>query len=204
MKKSMIFAAIVAVMCFAVNATAQSKYEIKDAKKQAKTLQKDGWKTDGGTRSIEACLIAYNQLRGDNELVEGRSSGVDGNNTKVAQSLAKQNALREYVQMNNSFFEGVGNELEGKVGGETIDNISNAVKSRFTGAVEGKMKVSFVLFKTTPDGKLSCIAYCYVSSAAAEAARESARQIAMQEAMKDAKSVKEFNASVNEIIEAGK
>ena len=200
----MLFAAIIAVLCFSVSTFAQSKYEIKDAKKAAKVLQKEGWKTNGGTRSIESYLIAYNQLAVENELLQGRSSGIKGNNTKVAQSLAKQNALREYVQMNNSFFEGVGNELEGKVGGETIDNISNAVKSRFAGAVEGKMKVSFVLFKTTPDGKLSCIAYCYVSSAAAEAARESARQLAMQEAMKDAKSVKEFNASVNEIIEAGK
>ena len=66
------------------------------------------------------------------------------------------------------------------------------------------MKVSFVLFKTEADGTLSCIAYCYLSSAAAEAAKESARQQAMQEASKDAKSVKDFNASVNEIIEAGK
>lgn len=200
----MIFAAIVAVMCFSVNTSAQSKYEIKDAKKTAKALEKDGWKTNGGTRSIESYLLSWNKLEGEYELVLGRSAGVKGNNSKVAQSLAKQNALREYVQMNNSFFEGVGNELEGKVGDETIDNISNAVKSKFSGAVEGKMRVSFVLFKTEADGTLSCIAYCYLSSADAEAARESARQIAMQEAMKDAKSVKEFNASVNEIIEAGK
>lgn len=204
MKKSMLFAAIVAVLCFSVNTSAQTKYEIKDAKKAAKVLQKEGWKTNGGTRSIESYLIAYNQLAAENELLQGRSSGISGNNTKVAQSLAKQNALREYVQMNNSFFEGVGNELEGKVGGETIDNITNAVKSKFVGSVEGKMKVSFVLFKTEADGTLSCIAYCYLSSAAAEAAKESARQQAMQEASKDAKSVKDFNASVNEIIEAGK
>lgn len=204
MKRSMFFAAVIAVLCFAVNTSAQSKYEIKDAKKAAKTLQKDGWKTDGGTRTIESCLIAYNQLAANNELVEGRSAGIKGNNTKVAQSLAKQNALREYVQMNNSFFEGVGNELEGKVGDETIDNITNAVKSKFVGSVEGKMKVSFVLFKTESNGTLSCIAYCYLSSAAAEAAKESARQQAMSEAVKDAESVKDFNASVNEIIEAGK
>ena len=85
-----------------------------------------------------------------------------------------------------------------------IDNITNAVKSKFEGSVEGKMKVSFVLFKTESNGTLSCIAYCYLSSAAAEAAKESARQQAMSEAVKDAESVKDFNASVNEIIEAGK
>ena len=147
MKKSMLFAAIIAVLCFSVNTSAQSKYEIKDAKKAAKVLQKEGWKTNGGTRSIESYLIAYNQLAVENELLQGRSSGIKGNNTKVAQSLAKQNALREYVQMNNSFFEGVGNELEGKVGGETIDNITNAVKSKFVGSVEGKMNATRLVLK---------------------------------------------------------
>lgn len=205
MKKSIFFAAFAALLTLAsVNVTyAQSKQDIKEAKKTAKVLEKEGWSPRPAIRTIESYLLSYYSLTPDNELLPpGRSSGIVGE--KVAQSFAIRNAIRQYVEMNNSFFEGVGNELEGKVGGKTIDDVTNAVKSRFAGAIEKNVRLHFVLFKKEPDGTDSCVAYCFITSRVAEEAKEYARQQAMKEAMDDAKSVKDFNSAVNEIIKDGK
>ena len=198
MKKTILFAAaaVVALVC-ASNVEAQTKKQMKDAKKAAKELSKDGWKTDGGHKTIEALLLDYYALETENELVSGRSSGVK-KNTKVARSLAKQNAAREYVQMNTAFFEGAGSELEGKLGGETMDDITNAVKTRFAGSVDGKLSVSFVLFKNEADATISCIAYCCINRNVAE----QMRQNAMRSALNDADNVKDHQAKIGEIINA--
>lgn len=195
MKKTIFFAAVASFFLFTVGLSAQSKYLIKEAKKTAKQLEKDGYQTRGGHKSIEAYLVSYYMLEEENELLQGRSGGVR-NNDKVAQSLAKQNALREYVQMNTSYFKGKGAELEGTLGGETINDITNAAVSKFGGFVDGKVSVSFVLFKTEADGTTSAIAYCYVSKKSADEARKEA----MQDAIEDVDMVKIHQDKVNEIL----
>lgn len=195
MKKTIFFAAVASFFLFTVGLSAQSKYLIKEAKKTAKQLEKDGYQTRGGHKSIEAYLVSYYMLEEENELLQGRSSGVR-NNDKVAQSLAKQNALREYVQMSTSYFKGKGAELEGTLGGETINDVTNAAVSKFGGFVDGKVSVSFVLFKTEADGTTSAIAYCYLSKKSADEARKEA----MQDAIEDVDMVKTHQDKVNEIL----
>ena len=197
MKKSLFLVAVATMLLFATDLFAQNKAMQKEAKKAAKELTKEGWKTEGGHRTIESYLLQYYALEMENELVQGRAAGVKGN-FKVAQSLAKQNAAREYVQMNTSFFEGAGSELEGKLGGETIDDITNAVKSRFAGSVDGKLSVAFVLFKNETDGTISAVAYCYINRNVAE----ELRQKAMDGAMRDADNVMDHQAVVRDIVDA--
>lgn len=195
MKKTIFFAAVASFFLFTVGLSAQSKYLIKEAKKTARQLEKDGYQTRGGHKSIEAYLVSYYMLEEENELLQGRSGGVR-NNDKVAQSLAKQNALREYVQMSTSYFKGKGAELEGTLGGETINDVTNAAVSKFGGFVDGKVSVSFVLFKTEADGTTSAIAYCYLSKKSADEARKEA----MQDAIEDVDMVKTHQDKVNEIL----
>ena len=95
-------------LVFTPSVYGQTKAQLKEAKKQAKALAKEGWHADGGVHSVE-----YYMLEAENELIEGRASGLI--NTKVA-------AAQEYIRINTAYFVGAGAEMQGKMGEETIDN----------------------------------------------------------------------------------
>ena len=72
MKKISIIAALAALsLVFAPALYGQTKAQLKEAKKQAKALAKEGWKTEGGHHSIEYYLAQYYMLETENELVQG-------------------------------------------------------------------------------------------------------------------------------------
>lgn len=197
MKKILVIVAAVfaAFVLSAPVADAQTKLQKKEAKRAAKVLEKEGWKSDGGAHTIEYYLLQYYALEAENELVQGRSADVDGN-TRVAADLAKQNAAQEYVRLNTSYFKGVGAETMGKMNGATIDDIENSAISQFEGAIDGKLSVSFLLFKET-NGKISCIAYCYINKAKAEELRKEA----IENATDDAERIGEHYESVKRTVE---
>ena len=197
MKKFIIIIATFAA-AFSLSATVaegQSRQLVKEAKKTARALTKEGWKTDGGIHSIEYYLLRYYALEEENELIEGRASGISDNNTRVAANLATQNAAQEYVRLNTSYFKGAGADLMGKLKSETVDNVVNGTISRFEGGINGKLSVSFVLFREN-GGQLNCIAYCYIDKKKAE----DLRREAMEGAIDEAELANEFYDTVSRMV----
>lgn len=174
---------------------AQTKTQLKEAKKQAKSLVKEGWKTEGGHHTIEYYLAQYYMLEGENELVQGRSAGLA--NTKVAASQARINAAQEYVRLNTAYFVGAGAEMQGKMGEETIDNAVDGALRGFGGSIDGNLSISFVLFKEN-NGKYDCIAYGYINKKKAEELRRNA----LESAIGDTEVANDFYKAVSNMVNA--
>ena len=170
---------------------------MKEAKKQAKALAKEGWKTEGGHHTIEYYLAQYYMLEGENELVQGFASGFT--NTKVAASQARKNAAQEYVNLNTAYFVGAGAEIQGKLSEETIDNVVDGALRGFGGAIEGNLSISFLLFKEV-NGRYDCRAYGYVNKTKAEELRKQA----MEKAIGDAEMAKSFYDEVSNMFNVEK
>lgn len=184
-------------LILAINASyAQTKYDVKTAKKTAKTLTKEGWRTDGGHRTIESYLLKYYEIETENELIIGRSS--DQGNEKIAKNAARRDAIREFIELASTEMKGIGNELEGTLDKQAIDNLTTASISKFAGKAENEISVSFVLYKTQPNGKISCQSYCYIN----KKKYESLKQEAFKEAINEAEGVKNYNKKVQDIIDA--
>ncbi len=197
MKAFIKLAATAICLVLAINVSyAQTKYDVKTAKKTAKTLAKDGWRTDGGHRTIESYLLKYYEIETENELIIGRSS--DQGNEKIAKNAARRDAIREFIELAGTEMKGVGNELEGMLDKKTIDNLTTASISKFSGKAENEISVSFVLYKTQADGNISCQSYCYIN----KKKYENLKQEAFKEAINEAEGVKNYNQKVQEIIDA--
>lgn len=199
MKKITIFAVIAALLSGVLPqfACAQTKAQMKEAKKQAKSLAKEGWRTEGGHHTIEYYLVQYYMLEGENELVQGRSSGLA--NTKVASSQARINAAQEYVRLNTAYFVGAGAEMQGKIGEETIDNAVYGALSGFGGSIKGNLSISFLLYKEN-NGKYDCIAYGYVNKKKADELRKQA----IESAIEDTETAKDFYDAVSNMVNVEK
>lgn len=199
MKRISIIAALAAAltMVFAPAMYGQTKMQLKEAKKQAKALTKEGWKSEGGHHTIEYYLVQYYMLEGENELVQGFASGLA--NTKVAASQARINAAQEYVRLNTAYFVGAGAEMQGQMSGETIDNAVDGALRGFGGAIEGNLSISFLLFKEV-NGKYDCRAYGYVNREKAEELRKRA----LESAIEDTKMADEFYDAVSKMVNADK
>ena len=199
MKKISIIAALAAALSlvFAPALYGQTKAQLKEAKKQAKALTKEGWKTEGGHHSIEYYLAQYYMLETENELVQGRSSGMT--KTNVAASQARTNAAQEYVRLNTAYFVGAGAEMQGQMSGETIDNAVDGALRGFGGAIEGNLSISFLLFKEK-DGKYDCIAYGYINKKKAEELRKKA----LEGAIEDTEMANDFYDAVSRMVNVDK
>ena len=195
MKKVSIIAAIAAALSliFAPAVYGQTKLQLKEARKQAKELTKEGWKTEGGHHSIEYYLTQYYMLEAENELVQGRSSGIA--KTTVAASQARINAAQEYVRLNTAYFVGAGAEMQGLMSGETIDNAVDGALRGFGGSIEGNLSISFLLFKEV-NGKYDCIAYGYINKKKAEELRKKA----LESAIDDTEMASEFYNAVSKMV----
>lgn len=196
MKKILVFVTMIMVAlsgtCFA-----QTKSQIKDAKKQAKLLQKEGWKSDSH-RTLESLLLEFTMLEEENEIYVGRAEDYD--NEKVAKNAARRDALRECVEVANSHFKGIGDELEGKLKTETIDNLTMAATSKFEGKVTAGFNVKFTIYKENKNGKISCQSFCFINKKKFAEAEKTAIQEAAEEAGLEAKAVGDYSKEVTNII----
>ena len=199
MKKISIIAAIAAALSliFTPAVYGQTKAQLKEAKKQAKTLAKEGWKTEGGHHTLEYYLAQYYMLESENELVQGYASGLA--NTKVAASQARINAAQEYVRLNTAYFVGAGAEMQGQMSGETIDNAVDGALRGFGGAIEGNLSISFLLFKEV-NGKYDCRAYGYVNKTKADELRKKA----LEGAIEDTEMANDFYDAVSKMVNVEK
>lgn len=191
MKFAAVAAAAVAMLLGATASFAQSKYDIKTAKKAAKELQKQGWHTEGGAKTIESYLVSYYMLEKEYTLTEGRST-ISGNNTKVARRNAKLDAIQTYIELSSMEMKGAVAGLEGSLGENVLDNVTTNAVGKFQGKVEGELEVYFSLYKNEKDGKLSCINYCYIDKKKADQLKKES----FIEAVEEVKGSKEFGKEV--------
>lgn len=175
--------------------SAQSKAIQKEAKKAAKSLKKQGWYADSN-HTLEYCLARFTELEEENETFVGRASGFG--NEKVAKNAARRDAIRESIEAATSAFRGIGDELEGKLNGQAIDNLTMASVSKYEGKIESEMKVSFVLFKRNPDNTFDAQAYVYVPQNTASEARKEAMIDALKETAIAETYINEIEKIVNE------
>lgn len=194
--KKILFLVAVALFAASGSVYAQSKADFKEAKKRAKALTKQGYYSIDH-HSIESHLVDFYELEEENQIFIGMASGYG--NEKVAKNAARRDAMRECVEMANSIFKGIGDELEGKLDTETIDNLTMASTSKFEGRVADGMRVKFNIFKEE-NGQYSCHAYCYVSKETFEEAAKSAWQEAADQATKDAQATAEYSNEVTNLI----
>lgn len=192
------FLLCLAVCTFAISGTcfAQSKYDIKEAKKQAKVLTKQNWYSNDH-HSIESHLVSFYELEDECQIFIGMAS--DYASEKVAKNAARRDAMRACVELASSEFKGVSDELEGKLDSETIDDLTMASTSKFEGKVEQGMNVKFNLFQNNK-GKYSCQAYCYIDKKQFNEAIKSAWEEAAEQAVKDAKASAEFSKEITNLI----
>ncbi len=174
---------------------AQSKYDIRTAKKTAKELQKQGWKLDGGVKTVEAYLVSYYELEKENELSEGRAT-IPNRNIKVATNMARRNAVQNYIELSSTEMKGAFSGLDGVLEAQVIDNMTTAMVGKFKGKIEGELSVDFCLFRTEKDGQFSCICYCHIDKKKSEQLKKEA----FQEAVAEAEGVKKFSTKVMDII----
>lgn len=147
-------------------AMAQTKQQIKDAKRQAKALQEQGWVSDSH-RTIESYLIEFAQLEVENDVYIGRAD--ECANDRIAKNSARRDAMRSCVEEATMEFVGSGEELEER----SADDFTQAVSSGFEGRIADGFHLKFVIYKRQ-QGKVSCQAFCYVARDEVERAREGA------------------------------
>ena len=200
MKKTLLFTAF-AVVCAALTIAAsevsfaQSKAATKEAKKAAKELKKQGWYIDGN-HSMEYCLAKFMELEEENETFIGRSSNYD--NEKVAKNAARRDGVRESIELTSSQFRGIGDEMEGKLNNETLDNLVMASINKYEGKIEGKMRVSFVLFKKNPNNKYDAQVYMYLQKQVANEYKKEAMIDGLKETAIAETYINEIERIVNE------
>ena len=195
MKKMLFFATM---LCFVMLGTtnAQTKYEIKEAKKQAKRMIKDGWKSESH-KSIEVLFLEFYSLEKEYEIYVGRAD--DYGFVGVAKNAARLDALRECIEVANTYFKGVGDQLQGKLDSKTIDNLTMAASSEFEGKIADGFQVKFSLSKSQ-NGSISVQSYCYINRQKVEEAKKSAIQAAAEQAGIEAIAVGNYSKEIQNII----
>ncbi|MDE5869419.1 MAG: hypothetical protein K2H18_04225, partial [Muribaculaceae bacterium] len=86
-----------AITSFESHAQGMSKYDIKQAKKAAKDLVKEGWKPDG-TGTIEQQMLRVMNREGNGEILLTGTSLGDFATFNQALANARENAAREYAE----------------------------------------------------------------------------------------------------------
>ncbi len=196
MKKIFLVAALIMV-AFSGSCFAQTKAQTKEAKKQAKVLQSEGWEAEGH-RTIEGLLIDFILLEEENEIYIGRAEDYDSKG--VAKNMARIDAMQSCVEEASMFFKGVIDRMQGKLNSETADNITNTSAAKFEGKIAQGFKSKFNLYKVDKNGRISCQSFCYINREKAEELKKTALQEAAEEATIEAKAIGDFSKEVTNII----
>lgn len=125
----------------AVNAQGMSKYEQKEAKKQAKMYEKKGWSIQG-TSSIEAKLLEMRQaeLNGDIILTGAALDGFSNNNNAL--TAAREAAVNEYAELTgNSIIKGRIASETANMSGEESNNLVSMAENNFLKELNGQLGI---------------------------------------------------------------
>jgi hypothetical protein len=187
MKKLISFVLMMVVM--ATTAVAQPKDNNKDlwktAKKEAKKLEKEGWKADGSL-PLENLLYKHYQKLLDEEYQE-LVGNVAGNTSVTTLNQAQQWATTQALV---SYAKSAGQTVRGRIAAEVgagtanmpaADSFYEGYESKVEKEIRGELKKSFGIYKEKSNGGIDYRAYYLVNEEKAAKARLRAMELAMQE-----------------------
>ncbi|MBQ0057031.1 MAG: hypothetical protein KBT20_05170 [Bacteroidales bacterium] len=136
-------------------ANAQTVKQLKkDAKKQVKKYNKEGWTPINSTMSLDMLVAKYNTfLLADEET----HIGVIGNSVqasdKIGKNAAAMDARAQYCARVSAEIVGKIKSLDSGSNGEEIDKFGEAFEQKINQKLAGVIKDSFVLKRKSPDKK---------------------------------------------------
>lgn len=172
----------------------------KQAKKRAKELVKEGWKTNG-SKSIEGYLFEHLMKLEENESNQELISDVIGQTNVQTMNQAKRwaiiNASTEYATSAIQMVKGkITSEITAGIEDvSSVDNFYAGYESCVVKEIQGELKLSFSLYREKKDGKIDCRIYYLINEDSASKARIRAMERAMQEsefARDNAERISEF------------
>lgn len=182
MKK--ILSLLICVLMFSGSMYAQSKQEIKEAgkiaKTQAKQLSKEGWKLlESGTLESVLKAHALKKKSGDVEEIVGTANRMRSIN--LGKTTARNNAMNEYAESAKSMIRGrIATDLR-DIDENQVENLVSGYERMVLKEINGELKSAYTLYKENKDGKYDLRGYFLVDQEAASKARKRAMQLALEE-----------------------
>ena len=190
MKKTFIYLTLICTLLIGgvATASAQSKARVKDTKKRAKELKKEGWKTMGSVQTLE-----YNMMQFAKYLEEDPENRIEivgiavGSNPKIGRENAIMNGITSYAGRAKAQVVGkmksVTSSDASSTSEEEIDKFGSAYEMGVNTKIAGLVKQHFVLTRPV-NGKSEFYVYMSIDEeqakkARAEAAKEAKKQAAL-------------------------
>lgn len=158
---------------------AQSKALIKDSKKEAKQLQKDGWKMLTGSGTLEYANLKFRTLCEENDEIIALFGLAEGSNVKIGTQNATFAALTDYASKASSQVIGkmkglsMANNSESQI--DETDKFGAAYEIAVKKRIQGLVKTHFVLVQSA-NGRKMFRAYLSIDESKARKAREKAAE----------------------------
>lgn len=179
---------------------AQSKKDVKAAKKQAKieakTLTKQGWVLlESGMLEKNLADQALRKTNGKDEIV-GTAESMRSIN--MGKSVARNNALNEYAELQRSMLRArIVSELSA-VNEDQVENLVAGYERLVAAEIRGEVRPSFTIYKTNKDGSVNVRSYFVIDQEAAHSARKRALELAMEESELRAKYGEKISSFIDE------
>jgi len=175
---------LICTLMFSGSMYAQSKQEIKEAEKvaksQAKQLTKDGWKLlESGT--LEAVLKTHclKKKTADVEEIVGTANKMRSIN--LGKTTARNNAMNEYAESAKSMIRGrITTDLR-DIDENQVENLVSGYERLVLKEINGEVKSSYTLYRENKDGKYDVRGYFLVDLESASKARKRAMELALEE-----------------------
>lgn len=163
---------------------AQSKQEIKEAEKIAKTkakqLSKEGWKLlESGTLETVLKALELKKMSGDVEEIVGTADKMRSIN--LGKTTARNNAINEYAESAKSMIRGrITTDIQ-DINEHQVENLVSGYERLVLKEINGEVKSVYTLYKENKDGKYDVRGYFLVDQEAASKARKRAMELALEE-----------------------
>lgn len=182
MKK--ILSLLICTLLFSGSMYAQSKQEIKEAEKiaktQAKQLTKDGWKLlESGT--LESVLKAHEMKKISGEIEEIVGTAIKMRSINLGKTTARNNAMNEYAESAKSMIRGrITTDLR-DIDENQVENLVSGYERLVLKEINGEVKSAYTLYRENKDGKYDVRGYFIVDQESASKARKRAMEMALEE-----------------------
>lgn len=196
--------ALIMPSAIAQNNKALEKELKKEYKNRIKTLNKEGWKLYGSSRSIEVALLTHYDKLG--KLGE-RGREVMGEASKFkSKNVGKQTAINNAC---NTYAREAGSHVRGRivsdmasmaenVAGE-FDHFYAAYETTVEKEIKGELQESYSVIKDNGDGTFAMQVYFIVDEDAATRARIRS----MENAFKESEAAQKYASKVSEFVKEG-
>ena len=176
----------ICAICFAYAQPKTSERALwKSAKKYAKELTSDGWKTNSSKGLREAVYEHYLALNDDTnkELIANVEGGVNVKTINAAKQWAHNNAVITYAQTAATFVKGrIASEVGGGLNGNpALDNFYAAYENLVSKEISGELVPSVSIYRENKNGNIEYRIYYLVNEKKAMESRIRAMKNALIE-----------------------